>query len=106
MILSSSQFSFPASVIDEPGATTYPISLRNQLQFQQRGCPAIALGGVVQTGPRNGCILANGERPLSRVENLLLMLDWAVAGSLIPLDSRGLAVPESFAKRVFALILC
>ena len=53
-----------------------------------------------------GVLLANGARPLSRVENLLLMLDWAVAGSLIPLDSRGLAVPESFAKRVFALILC
>ena len=62
-------------------------------------------GGATQLAETRA-ILANGERLLSRVENLLLMLDWAVAGSLIPLDSRGLAVPESFAKRVFALILC
>ena len=47
----------------------------------------------------------NGGRPLSRVENLLLMLDWVVAGSLIPLDSRGFAVLESFSKRAFGSIL-
>ena len=53
-----------------------------------------------------GGILTNGERPLSRVENLLFMLDWAVAGCLIPLYSRGFAVLESFSKRAFGSILC
>jgi hypothetical protein len=41
-----------------------------------------------------------------RVENPLLMLGWAVGGSLIPLDTPGIAVLESFAKRAFVSILC
>ena len=60
-----------------------------------------------QTGsPKMALYSLSGERPLSRVENPLLMLGWPVASSLIPLDTPGIAVLESFAKRAFVSILC
>ena len=84
----------------EVNGTTEPDLLLNPVAFSAAHC-----GAQCRLPRRNGVILANRERQFSRVENLLLMLDWAAAGSLIALDSRGFGVLESFAKRAFASIL-